>query len=78
MCVFFVVVCFVVACLEPSQASCRDAQQHSRAHHRPGAASASNQHNPALPGSHGGEAHPQHEAATYSMIAGHTSEALDL
>lgn len=41
--------------LEPSEASSGDAEQHSRAHHRPGAARASDQHHPAVTGSHGGQ-----------------------
>ena len=46
-------LCFCV--LEPSEANSRNAEQHSRAHHWPGAASASNQHHPALTRSHGGQ-----------------------
>lgn len=41
--------------LEPSEASARYAEQYSRAHHRSGAASASDQHHPTLTRSHGGQ-----------------------
>lgn len=46
---------FFFYCLESSQTGSRDAKQHSRAHHWPGAASASNQHHPTLTRSHGGQ-----------------------
>lgn len=52
---FFFFFCVCCCVLEPSEASSRDAEQHSRAHHWPGAASASYQHHPALTGSHGGQ-----------------------
>lgn len=55
ICVHYIeyALCFCV--LEPSKTSSGDAEQHSRAHHWPGAVSASKQQHSAVTGSHGGQ-----------------------